>query len=431
MNKINRPATVVALMCGTAWVQTVGVFGASPPGGPPSLFETTEVALSGMAKGGTLIYAQTPERNTERFVSIATEPGESAESVVRRLAEAINARRDLGGARANGNTLADLGLLKGMFFFAGNESGLGIPPPPRSVTANYDPDANQIRVFWENPPDAGYDDVSIVCEGFGCGGVRSDSGTEYVFGSEARPLRRDPRNLGLCVIGFRNGVPSSASPIHLKGHIQEESIGVPFANGVAPNWTAWSDAEADASAMEEGRRAREVKGKTFFQRIKSRNVGAQVGAWRKFLGLTPGHTYKISAWVNTSDMAAVEADWSFSLHATYLPPGGGDLSNKQMAGTQQLPGGEVGPEAAQFARYENGSGTPNRFVRASTDSREGGPGRLIDHIALPPGTDSIIVWAKYRCDVPDAPGVALDHLRLEDLSLAHRFDDIPTDRPPW
>jgi hypothetical protein len=81
----------------------------------------------------------------------------------------------------------------------------------------------------------------------------------------------------------------------------------------------------------------------------------------------------------------------------------------------------------QIARYHNGRLTPNHFIRVSTDPGEAGPGRVQEHVTLPPGADAIIVWAKYRCDDANAPGVALDHLRLEDLSLAPRFPDLPVD----
>ncbi|GAI80678.1 unnamed protein product [marine sediment metagenome] len=50
------------------------------------------------------------------------------------------------------------------------------------------------------------------------------------------------------------------------------------------------------------------------------------GVKRKFLGLTPGHTYRVSARLNTLEMDSGQGDWSVSLHAAYNPPGGADLT---------------------------------------------------------------------------------------------------------
>ncbi|MHC4799500.1 MAG: hypothetical protein ACYTF1_22930, partial [Planctomycetota bacterium] len=54
-----------------------------------SVLATTKITLKGNAKGGILTLVIIPHRHCF-YVSISTEPGESSESVARRLADIIN-----------------------------------------------------------------------------------------------------------------------------------------------------------------------------------------------------------------------------------------------------------------------------------------------------------------------------------------------------
>jgi len=393
--------------------------GAQPFVERPMCMATHYIRLSGVASGGTLTFFQTPSRNATRCVSIETSPGETAEAVAQRLAAAINAHPDefkwaKGNIATRGSAIGPLpSSPDGTYILAGTEKGLGIPAPPTSLSANYRPHDDSVILRWVNPP-GGYDRVAVLTNGWGRG--RPGDTTTYTWKGPSFTGRID--DLCVCVVGYRNGVPSGAAAINVKRNIQEEAVGLPFVGGTAPNWTAWStDPDPAAPLLTERKRGKNVKGKTFFQMIRSSKPGPKVGIWRKFIGLTPGHTYRVSTWVCTGDMDAVQTDWSFSLHAVADPPGGADLTAAQMAGLASLPGGSIGPEAGRIAEYRRGVATArNRFERVSTDDNEVSRGRAIADITLPENTDSITVWARYHCAEPNASGVALDHLRLEDLT---------------
>jgi hypothetical protein len=110
------------------------------------------LSLKGSASGGSLILAGTLNRNVQ-YVSIPTSPGESAESVAHRLADAINAHHSRQTTRvqydphwlwtgkrpvsASGPSLT-IPLGPGGCMLGGSETGLGIPQPPLSLSCSYD-----------------------------------------------------------------------------------------------------------------------------------------------------------------------------------------------------------------------------------------------------------------------------------------------------
>ncbi len=403
---------------------TLGVEIATEPASPPVERQASaaqhSITLSGVASGGTLIFLPTPSLNVRTCLSIRTTPGESAESVVRRLTEAFSVSTEplWMGARpvAQGATFGPVpGSAEGRYVFAGTETGLGIPPSPKSVTANYDPVGGEVVLRWANPP-GNYDRIAIVLNGLGYS-VAGDA-TSYRF--RARSLlvtgSRDEDLKSCVVVGYRNGIPSGPAGIHVMGRMQEEAIGMPFVGGAAPNWTAWGTDETTPK-LEENKRPDKMKGKLFYQRVKSKKAGEQVGVWRKFLGLVPGHTYKLSAWVCTDAMDDSQGDWSFSLHAVPDAPDGREFAVDQLAGRAALPNGARGPQVGAFAAYRRGVTTARKeFARTSTDPADNAPGREIGHITLPANVTSITVWVRYTSSDPNACGVAFDHLRLEDVT---------------
>jgi hypothetical protein len=403
--------------------------GAEPATGPARAYTERQsgvsqrsITFSGAASGGTLIFLQSPTLNANSYVRIETTPGEAPESVAGRLAEAFASLPEpiwMGGSPvAEGATIGPIpGSLDGRYAFAGTETGLGIPPAPKSVTGNYEPDTSKIVLRWVNPP-GNYDRIGIMLGGLGCS--TSGDATSYRFSAHSSLVRgsRDEDLKSCVVVGYRKGVPSAPAGIHVMGRIQEEAIGIPFVGGAAPNWTAWAT-DSTAPKLEENKRPEKMKGKLFYQRVKSKKPGEQVGVWRKFLGLVPGHTYKISAWVCTGAMDDSQGDWSFSLHAVPDAPDGKDFTADQFAGRAALPAGARGPQAGAFAAYRRGVTTARKeFARASTDSADNSPGREIGHITQPPDVTSITVWVRYTSADPNASGVAFDHLRLEDLTQA-------------
>jgi hypothetical protein len=154
-----------------------------------------EIPLTGSASGGTLIIANTLNRNC-RFVVIETEAGESAESVADRLAQAIREQEPFywrprrtgpyrGPIASVGGRLVGLLGPSSEYMTAGTEVGLGIPAPPTSLTANYNPNTDELCLRWRNPSSSAYDRVKLVtnwCDYDYSGGGQVDGSEEsYVL----------------------------------------------------------------------------------------------------------------------------------------------------------------------------------------------------------------------------------------------------------
>lgn len=149
--------------------------------------------------------------------------------------------------------------------------------------------------------------------------------------------------------------------------------------------------------------------KPFYQLIKITSPDAIGGVKRKFLGLTPGHTYRISARLSTLEMDAAEGEWFVSLHATYNQPGGTELTTEQLCGLAMLPDGSKSAEAGRIALYGPGLTTKRTWEERST-GREW-RGFAAPDVVLPIGSDTITVWV--RCRGVGAFGI--DWVKLEDL----------------
>jgi hypothetical protein len=152
----------------------------------------------------------------------------------------------------------------------------------------------------------------------------------------------------------------------------------------------------------------------YYQVIKAPPQGVSHGIYRKFLGLTPGHTYRISACVNTLAMDSVESAWAFSLCAAHNGSEGKDLTSLQLAGLAAVPDGSGDSGGGRIASYGPGNTTRGAAALVFTGDEGGGQARR-SHITLPPGTDTITVWVRLECS--DAKGqVAFSGARCEDIS---------------
>jgi hypothetical protein len=398
-----------------------------------AVLATTEITLKGSAKGGILTLVEIPQRNC-RCVSISTQSGESSESVAMRLADIINNSNpfEWGGTFeviAEDGSLTLLGA-PGTYAFAGTETGLGIPQPPTSLSGKYDEENNSVILNWQNPA-SGFDGIFIARYGFPFPTYRMINGSDekYVHQDE-KYLRLRDKKLNFdyfCIIGIRDGVPSSPAAIHLTSSAQEELFGIPFTNNIAPNWTAWSTGgTANEVLFEEAVKKpyTGVKGnsfnpiespetKPFFQVIKTKSPNVVAGIWRKFLGLMPGHTYRISARLNTLEMDSAKRDWSFSLHATHNAPGRSDLTLEQLSGFATLPDGSKGAIAGRIALYEPGMTTDGTWQEQSTGKKR--RGLATPDITLPAGADTITVWVRHSAS--GSSGVGIDWVKIEDLSV--------------
>jgi len=151
--------------------------------------------------------------------------------------------------------------------------------------------------------------------------------------------------------------------------------------------------------------------KSFFQLIRTRSPDVAGGVWRKFLGLQPGHAYRLSTRISTLPMDSVQGNWSFSFHAVPHKKEA-SLTAAQMAGAAALPDGSAGATAGLIARYGPEQATKGKFVEVSTGKQEEG-GRAAD-ITLPADADTLTVW--FRLTGANATGVGFDWIKLKDVT---------------
>jgi hypothetical protein len=411
--------------------------------------EVWSIPFTGQASGGTLMLCDTLNRNT-RCAILETTPGESAESVARRLAQVINETDPfewlsdvrLSGPRpsmvsSSGGTLR--GLLAGGYIIAGTETGLGIPPPPVSLTCNYVPSSDAVVFKWRNPP-GGYDRLRLVLnwDNYNHTGGMSIPGTAESYTLDLRARAEGmAADLDLWLIGLRKEIPSNAAAMHVSNNVQEELSGVPFTCGVAPNWTAWSlDGPGAAKAAMESKPALMNRAgisynavdradkKPYVQVIQSDGeAGGTGGVARTFLGLTPGDTYRVTVRVNTMPFLSNRPslrplgpprslrpdetpDWSCSVHVACGGPAARNLTARQMAGLDTLPDGAKGPSADEVRHFEHQLATNHKYQDCTKQ------------LVLPEGADSITVWVRFTSR-RKGDAVAINDVKLEYLGPQH------------
>ncbi|MBN2270887.1 MAG: hypothetical protein JXN61_09755 [Sedimentisphaerales bacterium] len=389
-----------------------------------------DISLKGHASGGVLTLTQTLNRNV-RHISVTTKSGEPAEDVAVRLADAINLSDPFEwneGIRegkyytitSKEGSLTLPGSL-GRYVFAGTERGLGIPEAPQSLSCTYSPKDEQVLLQWANPQQ-GYDVMALVIDGSTCISCSiSGSANRHILDWRGRATD----SVDIWLIGSRNGVPSNAAAIHLSDKSQDELFGIPFTGVVAPNWTTFTIGAPNAVQFEQGVREMflNIKGqyngikhpatKPFYQLIKIASPDAIGGVKRKFLGLTPGHTYSVSARLSTLEMDAAVGEWSVSLHSTYNQPGGADLTSEQLSGLAMLPDGSKGAEAGRIAFYG-----PELTTKGTWEERSTGKewrGTAAPDIVLPLGCDTITVWLRCR----GVGSFGIDWVKIEDLQQSN------------
>ncbi len=424
-----------------------------------------EIPFKGYATGGKLVIGYIPDPHSVHIssVSVDTSAGESADSVVSRLATAVThsdaifsnlsknpeyaetMRKEM----AQGSTLSIMGRLSD-YILAGTETGLGIPKPPLSLSCSYNKKGRTIDVRWINPSsDSQYDSLCIFWRyrilkdtlGSSGGGAKFiwDTPTNFLI---KVPAKVNDLDTDIWIKGLRhempmeemraksiplndNVVPSNATAIHLtsNGYCQEETYGIPFFAGVAPNWTAWSTAEkVDEAAFEQGDKyagvrlyepVKALSTKPFYQIIKAPQTGVVHGIYRKFLGLTPGHTYRLTVCLSTLDMDSAKGDWSLSLCAAHNGSNGNDLTVRQLAGSDALPDGRSGQKAGRIAFYGKNTTKGDYAIMSSANGAAAVP--QSSNITLPPGVDTITVWVRFNCSDPKGK-VGFSGVKLEDIS---------------
>ena len=425
-----------------------------------------DIPFKGNATGGKLVIGYIPDPHYVHIsnISVDTSAGESADSVVNHLAIAItssdaifsNMSKNPKNAEimrkemAKGNTLSIRGRLVD-YILAGTETGLGIPRPPLCLSCSYNKEAHTFDVRWVNPPgDSQYDSLIILWryrsrpeDTLGSGGAKPiwDTPTNFII---KLPAEVNDLDTDIWIRGLRhempmeemrakdiplsdNVVPSNVAAIHVTsdGYCQEETYGIPFSAGVAPNWTAWSTAaKVDKATFEQADKyagvrlykpVRALLTKPFYQVVKAPPSGVAHGVYRKFLGLTPGHTYRLTACLTTLEMDSVQGDWSLSLCAA-ANSSDEDMSPQQLAGLAPLPDGRRGPQAGQIALYTKDRTTKGDFAILVTGDKAP-DGTVTSHITLPANVNTITVWVRFTCSDPNGK-IGFSGIKLEDISAS-------------
>jgi hypothetical protein len=388
------------------------------------------ITFTGEASGGTLMMWDNLGRNG-CYVAIETVAGESAETAIKRLADVIEDTNPFDWVitpisdrkfkekivTSSGGELKGLVGGCGGYMTAGTETGLGIPQPPHSLTASYDPNLKKLKLKWINPSLDAYDSIRVRFHWSNYDHSSGDSlsGNSESYVRDLSQKRMDMNDLDILVIGVRNDIPSNAAAVHVSKNIQEELYGIPFTAGIAPNWQLWSLDKENAIEAQMGIKSQlaRIKGqpynpikkpqdKPFYQIIRTGEKGGTGGIFRKFIGLTVGNTYRLSVRLSTLKAEPSEKDWSYSLHAIADKSGIEKLTEDQMSGFAELSDGKKGLDAGRIVSYESAKSTENRFITdSSTD------------ITLPDDSNSITVWL--RLNGKNTKGVSFDWIRLEDL----------------
>jgi hypothetical protein len=380
----------------------------------------TDITLNGTAAGGVLSLMQVLPVYAG-FVSVVTTQGESSETVLHRLTDEICRSNSLNlgytvdpcrflKVTNNTLTLPTSGSLR--YCFSGTDKGFVIPRPVLSVSGSYDSEKQQVSLSWINPPET-YDVIQV-------GGLTfPPNATNCMF--KCQPGKEYIIFWG-GVVGKRGENLSPPASVAISTNSQEELDTYPFYMGLAPNWSYWSDStNATAVICEQGiKTATEadagVRGdpwdKPLYQSIRTTQSGVQGGVWRRFLGLKPGHTYKVETRLNTRQMDACTNTWVFSFHAAHDNPDGRGLTVAQMAGQAALPDGSKGAAAGCVALYGPGVTTKGEWKKRSTD--KSGPGLETKNITLPKNVTSVTVWLRHSGG--NSTGVGMDWIKLEDVT---------------
>jgi hypothetical protein len=431
-----------------------------PSCGQASTVARTKISFKGTATGGTLLIGDTQNPQFVRYYSINTIVGESAESVVKRMAKEIvssdtiikfgrsgtQSLDDIASKFASGSTLIITGGPK--WCLAGTETGFEIPKAPLFLSCSYNKATQKLNVKWVNQEGVGKNDIIKIRWRYQLPNGKENRGSTLLPGSSTsftidRPtdVKTLLMDVWLMVIRYDNPsnissslIPSNITSIYItdNGYCQQELEGIPFTDGIAPNWTIWSNAsKIDKKSFEQFERTKEMRNDSsglrtifkfipFYQIIKAPAKGSSHGIYRKFLGLNPGHTYRLTACISTLDMDSIKNDWSFSMHAVPGKSGGKDLTARQMAGADSLPDGKQGLKAAQFASHGPTKTTKKDFDLDVTGTSKLDDGSTSSDITLSPDQDEITIWLRFKCDDPNGK-VGFSGMQIEDITSIQGF----------
>ena len=367
------------------------------------------------------------------YVTVTNQAGESALSVIGRLATQLRACsvcQKYYGKNPISSDSTTLVLQDGIipvgctaWVLGGTEQGFSIPHPPFAVSASYEKNSDSIILEWANPL-SDLDKIEIVYNSLPLATLPGKT-TRYVHrrgGAIDAGFSSD--DVTVFVMGCKAGVPSNGSGVRLLRHtLQESLMNIPFTQGIAPSFQAWKLQSKEESiqleqgnlpGMHPGAETLQFQGKGFYQVIKGRGL-FNGGVSRRFIGLTPEHTYRVGARMNTLETKSTNK-WAFSFHAAFDTSNSVPLTAEQMAGSATLPDGSKGPLAGLIAKYATGETTSREWTNHF--SAGGATGNLCTDVTLPKqGSDSITVWFRLTGNNATNVVVGIDSVTIEDLGV--------------
>jgi len=379
------------------------------------------IRLTGKSTGGFLTLMRAPALNYP-YVVISNQPGVTAAQALGRLALELancSACEEWYGRKPVFEIKEDELIIGGSsaWIFGGTDAGFNLPAPPDAVSVAYDTTNGQTTIEWINPP-GGYDTIVLSKNSRVLRSLPGNT-THYAHQRDESDAGFPSTDMAVAVVGVKEGVPSNGAAVRLSNHTRQESLmNVPFTGGVAPGFQRWNDPAAsdpvtfgqgNLKGMEPAKNVNAFNGKGFYQILRGRGT-FDGGVSRRFSALRSGHTYRVSARINTFNMR--EGKWKLSLYATHNAAGSPALTAAQMAGKDAVPGGATG--AKPIARYDATAHTGGEWVMRSSQAGEG-------EITLPDaGADSITVWFRLEGTGESETEVGFDSLMIEDLGKLTR-----------
>lgn len=426
-------------------------------GTPPELGDErfiVQAEFDGVAKGGILQFVYDTYGNKYYATKIATVPGQSGESVAQALMEAFKISSGGGAFVKAVRDGSSIYMPAVPCFLVGTETGFKTPLAPQFATIHYAEVDDSVTVCWM-PDSRGDREVRA----FGAvGEVFAASSGEGVIKNISQQRRYesrqtnhhsylqypDPNDMVFLVImstkarftppdGFptltESRMRSRTTRIHVSGRRQEDLDNLPFYGNVMPNWVAWSSTGFEESTLRlyQGEKAEVSEPERSMAFASSpdakftcqmfeipkdtavETVGVEGGIYRRYLGLIPGHKYRVFARFNTFESDSSAENWGLSFHACADPPGQG-LTTGQLSGKEPLPSGATIPDGACIASFgTKGQTTAGKWMQVST----GTPGACAD-IEIPEGSTSLSAWVRVTGNIPTRFG--MDWSALEDVT---------------
>ncbi len=395
----------------------------------------------GEAKGGTLTLTKVTYGLHCPACSIQTKPGQSGAAIAKRFVERLQEPTSPIGSDAIAEGPA-IYISGGAYCLTGSETGFATRTAPQFVTVNYSPSEDRLAVHWtpvEQDPEERIAISFAILDGLlaksGVATFDRFSRVERYDDRVESQVPPNPQDFLLCVgkmkSPYRSGMMfrSRFTRIHLAGPRQEDVDNLPFYGNVQPNWEAWSPSgfeegslllrQGEKNEMSEKDRAiayaSSADTKYYFQTFQIKGgAAAEGGVYRRYLGLVPGHAYRVLARFNTFEAKPDAGDWSLSFHACADPPGQG-LTVNQLQGREVLPNGKVGAEAGRVAAFgRGGKTTEGQWRQVATGI--GGAAYASPDIVIPEGSTSLSAWV--RVNGSTASRFGMDWSALEDVTLS-------------